>query len=78
MVLLIDFWRRARCDPRHTHSRAMLTGYQGSVARRSLRGPSYFVKAVMRKLMRDSSWVKRERKARRPINFRLDPTRRYR
>ena len=39
---------------------------------RSRRGPSYFAKAVMQKLMRDSGWVKRERSARRPIDFRLD------
>ena len=39
---------------------------------RSLRGPSYFAKAVMQKLYRDSGWVKRERKARRPTEFRLD------
>jgi len=41
---------------------------------RSLRGPSYFAKAVLQKLYRDSGWVKRERKARRPIEFRLDAT----
>ncbi|SDS94048.1 hypothetical protein [Bradyrhizobium canariense] len=39
---------------------------------RNLRGPSYFVKAVMQKLYRDSGWVKRERSARRPTEFRLD------
>jgi hypothetical protein len=39
---------------------------------RNLRGPSYLAKAVMQKLMRDSGWVKRERAARRPIDFRLD------
>lgn len=39
---------------------------------RNIRGPSFFGKAVMQKLMRDSGWVKRERKARRPIDFRLD------
>lgn len=39
---------------------------------RNLRGPSYFAKAVMQKLYRDSGWVKRERSARRPTEFRLD------
>jgi hypothetical protein len=39
---------------------------------RNLRGPSYFAKAVMQKLLRDGKWVKRERDARRPIDFRLD------
>ncbi len=39
---------------------------------RGIRGPSYFAKAVMQKLLRESGWVKRERKARRPIDFRLD------
>jgi hypothetical protein len=48
-------------------------GYQPKS--RNLRGPSYFAKAVMQKLYRDSGWVKRERKARRPTEFRLDATR---
>jgi hypothetical protein len=39
---------------------------------RNLRGPSYFAKAVMQKLYRDSGWVRRERLARRPTEFRLD------
>ena len=39
---------------------------------RSLRGPSYLAKAVMQKLLRDGKWVRRERSARRPIDFRLD------
>jgi hypothetical protein len=41
---------------------------------RALRGPSYLAKAVMQKLLRNSKWVKRERSARRPIDFRLDET----
>jgi len=45
-------------------------GYQPKS--RNLRGPSYFAKAVMQKLLRDGKWVKRERSARRPIDFRLD------
>ena len=40
----------------------------------NLRGPSFFAKAVLQKLVRDSKWVKRERNARRPIDFRLDAT----
>jgi hypothetical protein len=47
-------------------------GYQPKT--RNLRGPSYFAKAVMQKLYRDSGWVKREREARRPTEFRLDAT----
>jgi hypothetical protein len=39
---------------------------------RHMRGPSYFAKAVMQKLYRDSRWIKRERDARRPTEFRLD------
>jgi hypothetical protein len=39
---------------------------------RNMRGPSYFAKAVLQKLVRDSNWVKRERSARRVIDFRLD------
>jgi cupin-like protein len=41
---------------------------------RSLRGPSYLAKAVLQKLLRNGKWVKRERSARRPIDFRLDET----
>jgi hypothetical protein len=39
---------------------------------RNMRGPSFFAKAVLQKLVRDSRWVKRERNARRLIEFRLD------
>jgi hypothetical protein len=39
---------------------------------RNPHGPSYFAKAVMQKLYRDSGWVKRQRQARRPTEFRLD------
>jgi hypothetical protein len=45
-------------------------GYQPKS--RNMRGPSYFAKAVLQKLVRDSKWVKRERQARRPTEFRLD------
>jgi hypothetical protein len=45
-------------------------GYQPKS--RNLRGPSYFAKRVMPRLLRDSSWVRRERNARSPIDFRLD------
>jgi len=40
----------------------------------NLRGPSFFAKKVLQKLVRDSKWVKRERNARRAIDFRLDAT----
>ena len=40
----------------------------------NLRGPSFFAKKALQKLVRDSKWVKRERKARRAIDFRLDAT----
>jgi hypothetical protein len=39
---------------------------------RSIRGPSYLGKAVMQKLLRDGRWLRRERTARRLIDFRLD------
>ena len=39
---------------------------------RSLKGPSFWGKAVMQKALRNTSWVKRERKARNEIEFRLD------
>lgn len=45
-------------------------GYQPKT--RNLRGPSYFAKALLQKLYRDSGWVKRERKARHVIDFKLD------
>ena len=45
-------------------------GYQPKS--RNLRGPSYLAKRAMRKLLRNSSWLKRERYARAPIDFRLD------
>lgn len=41
---------------------------------RSLSGPTFFAKQVMQKLLRNGSWVKRERSMRRPIDFRLDET----
>ena len=40
----------------------------------NLRGPSFFGKKVLQKLVRDSKWVRRERNARRAIDFRLDAT----
>ncbi len=39
---------------------------------RALKGPSFWAKAVMQKALRNSSWVKSERKARNVIEFRLD------
>ena len=47
--------------------------------RRNLRGPSYFAKAVLQKLYRDSGWVKRERQRapsdRVPARCRRNPAR---
>jgi hypothetical protein len=42
---------------------------------RSISGPSFYAKAVLQKALRDTRWVKSQRSARRPIDFRLDPTR---
>jgi hypothetical protein len=42
---------------------------------RALSGPSFWGKAVLQKLARDSRWVKRERRVRRAIDFRLDGSR---
>jgi hypothetical protein len=39
---------------------------------RNLGGPSFLAKKVLQKFWRDSGWVKRERSARRPTEFRLD------
>lgn len=40
---------------------------------RSISGPSFWVKAVLQKTLRDTTWVKRERAKRRAIEFKLDP-----
>ncbi len=45
-------------------------GYQPKS--RAIRGVSFWSKAVLQKLLRDSSWVKKERSARRAIDFKLD------
>ena len=42
---------------------------------RRLEGPGFWAKNVLQKAMRDSGWVKQQRKARRPVDFRLDPMR---
>ena len=42
---------------------------------RAITGPVYWSKAMLQKTLRESGWVKRERKARRAIDFRLDGTR---
>lgn len=39
---------------------------------RAIAGPSFLAKRVLQKVMRDGGWVKRERSARRAIDFRLD------
>lgn len=39
---------------------------------RALKGPSFWGKAVMQKALRNTAWVKRERGARKIIEFRLD------
>jgi len=38
---------------------------------RAISGPAFWSKAVLQKLLRDSAWVKRQRRARRPIEFSL-------
>ena len=38
---------------------------------RAISGPAFWGKAVLQKLLRDGAWVKRQRRARRPIAFRL-------
>lgn len=39
---------------------------------RSIYGPSFWAKALLQKALRNTSWVKRQRKARNEIEFRLD------
>lgn len=45
---------------------------------RTISGPSYWAKAALQAALRRSSWVERQRAARRPVDFRLDPARRGR
>ncbi|WP_315833829.1 cupin-like domain-containing protein [Bradyrhizobium prioriisuperbiae] len=45
-------------------------GYQPKS--RAIKGASFWSKAVLQKLLRNSAWVKKERSARRPIDFKLD------
>lgn len=40
---------------------------------RSIAGPVFAAKRAMQKVMRDTGWVKTQRSARRPVDFRLDP-----
>jgi hypothetical protein len=42
--------------------------------KRTLTGAGYWSRAVLQKSLRDLSWIKAERAARRPITFRLDPS----
>jgi hypothetical protein len=42
---------------------------------RAVTGPAFWSKAVLQRLLRDTPWVKRENKARRRPEFRLDPDR---
>lgn len=42
---------------------------------RATHGPAYAGKAMLQKVFRDQQWVKRQRSARRPVDFRLDPAR---
>jgi len=39
---------------------------------RSIRGPSFVAKRVLQKVVRNSTWVKREREARSMVDFKLD------
>ncbi|MCA6126120.1 hypothetical protein J6500_30135 [Bradyrhizobium sp. WSM 1704] len=67
-----DAIRRARILHR---ANGMLRHRFGYAPRsRSMHGPVFFAKQVMQKLLRDGQWVKQERAARRPIDFRLDET----
>lgn len=42
---------------------------------RKTEGVGFYAKAILQKALRDTSWIKGERKARRPIDFRPDPDR---
>ena len=42
---------------------------------RATTGPSFLAKRALQKLLRDSAWIKRERKARQSVDFRLDEQR---
>lgn len=42
---------------------------------RATAGPAFWAKAVMQRALRDTGWVRQERRSRRPIDFRLDGAR---
>ena len=41
---------------------------------RSIQGPSYWTKVVLQKALRNGSWIRQARLARRAVEFRLDRT----
>ena len=43
---------------------------------RAIQGPSFTAKAILQKALKNSAWIKREKAARRPVDFRLDKERR--
>jgi hypothetical protein len=42
---------------------------------RATAGPSFLAKRILQKLLRNSAWIRRERKARQSVDFRLDDSR---
>ena len=65
-------------DIRRTHMVTVANGILRSKLgmtprRRSISGPAFWSKAVLQRALRDTRWVRRENRARRPAEFRLDP-----
>jgi hypothetical protein len=65
-------------DIRRTHMVTIANGILRSKLgvtprRRSISGPSFWSKAVLQRALRNTRWVRRENRARRAPEFRLDP-----
>lgn len=75
--MTLEYWSE---DIKRSHVVNMANGllrnrFGIAPAARQTHGPVYFGKAAMQGFMRRSGWVKRARKARRPIDFKLDRSR---
>jgi hypothetical protein len=72
--MTLEYWSR---EIRRSHivnmGNAILRHRLGVTPRsRAISGPGFYAKAVLQRALRDTSWVKKERGARRPVDFKLD------
>ncbi|SED62798.1 Cupin-like domain-containing protein [Rhizobiales bacterium GAS191] len=75
--MTLEYWSE---DIRRSHivtmGNAILRNRLGVTPKsRATSGPSFYAKAILQRALRDTSWVKKERSARRPVDFKLDRTR---